>query len=175
VKQSSPFLVACLLLAGCHPARNRSDYPTPAAFVHWKDKAIGELALWGIPAGTPCETGTHLENGFEVADPIQIDQCLRFGKPKRMHGFWLDQFEGSQFCPMPSAKCFYQSPESDTWLDFNDPSLQNRRPTGGLYEIEFIGRHSLYPASYGHMGGFSEEVIVDRVISIEQLKAPPKD
>ena len=46
---------------------------------------------------------------------------------------------------------------------------------GGVYVIDFIGRRTLYPGHYGHMGGWNEEVLVDRIFSIKQIKAPPKE
>jgi hypothetical protein len=169
-------VTAYLILSSCHPARDPSSLPRPRAFVHWKDKAIAQLRIWGIPAGTPCETGTHLEDGVVVADAFRVDQCFRFSEPQRMHGLWLDQFEGSEFCRPPARprQCFNDSWETSTWLEFSDPRLNNRQPTGGLYEIDFIGRHSLFPAMYGHMGMSANDVIVDRLVSKKEVEAPSK-
>jgi len=92
-------------------------------------------------------------------------------EPERMRGFWNDEFEGSQFCTAPE-KCLY--PAGETWLEFADPKMQRREPTGTLYAVEFIGRRPLYSGSFGHFGMFTNDVIVDRMISMKEIQPPPR-
>lgn len=42
-----------------------------------------------------------------------------------------------------------------------------------MYEVEFIGRRTLYPGMQGHMGMSKHELIVDRLISMKEIEAPP--
>lgn len=39
-----------------------------------------------------------------------------------------------------------------------------------LFRVEFIGRRTVYPGTYGHLGGYDHYIIADRVISIEPVK-----
>jgi hypothetical protein len=93
-------------------------------------------------------------------------------KPERIRGYWSDQFEGSQFCAAPTAACF-NAERNSTWLEFADPKMERREPTGALYAVEFIGRRPLYSGTFGHFGMFQNDVIVDRMISMKRLGPPP--
>jgi len=44
----------------------------------------------------------------------------------------------------------------------------------GVYAVNFTGRRSLFQGSYGHLGMYDEEVIVDHMISIRKIESLPK-
>lgn len=50
---------------------------------------------------------------------------------------------------------------------------RDTRP-GGLYAVEFIGRRTAHGYIYGDHP-LAQEVVVDRVISIKEIEAPPKN
>jgi hypothetical protein len=109
--------------------------------------------------------------------PIPDEKCFKFGAPERMSGTWAAMFEGSQFCPDSWKECAQtdRAPRAAIWLEFAQPlKFDVKSYIGGLYAIDFVGRRTIYSGHYGHMGVFSHEVIVDRIISMRQLKAPPK-
>ena len=90
---------------------------------------------------------------------------------QRWKGLWRDDFEGSQFCPAPAKTCSFDTPGERIWLTFIDTAgVQPRRSSGGLYAIEFVGRRTLRRGRYGHMGVFEQEVLVDRVISLDLVQ-----
>jgi len=39
--------------------------------------------------------------------------------------------------------------------------------------MDFMGRRTMYKGPYGHMGGSDQELVVDRVISMKEVEAPP--
>ena len=45
---------------------------------------------------------------------------------------------------------------------------------GGLYAVDFVGRHYASHGHYGQLGAFDEAVVVDRMISIREIEAPPR-
>ena len=105
--------------------------------------------------------------------------CSACDRSERMQGLWRNDFEGSQFCPAPAKTCGYVPKDErgspTIWLDFAKtlPVKYRRQNFGGLYSIEFIGRRNSFGGSYGHMGMFDEEIIVDRLISIKEIEPPP--
>jgi hypothetical protein len=143
----------------------------PEAFLRPEDQKAAERLNNGHSAPFPC-TYEKTELGTRVIASLPTDQCYKMSKPERMRGFWNDEFEGSQFCTAPK-ECFY--PHSDTWLEFADPKMQRRTPTGALYAVEFIGRRSLYSGSFGHFGMFKNDVVVDQMISMKQVQPPAKN
>ena len=115
----------------------------------------------------------RLQSGDGSAIPDE--KCYKFGPPQRMHGTWAAVFEGSQFCPGDAKSCDPGRGKPGMWLSFAEPvNLDWNAVTGGEYALDFIGRRTTYPGHYGHMGGWDQEVLVDRIISMKQLKAPPK-
>lgn len=175
IKRATLVLLSLLICAGCR----RSDVrETPAqAYLNWKDKfavATG-LPLFGYH---PCAHWVEYKMGGYY-ESVPEDRCVKFDPPRRFQGLWRNDFEGTQFCPAPARECSYVSTERRKqpliWLDFSfrlpDPA---EGPFGGLYSVDFIGRTSAYGGAYGHFGMFDEQVIVDRLISIQELEPPPK-
>ena len=108
--------------------------------------------------------------------------CSQIKWPQtRMHGMWRNDFEGSQFCPAPARTCSYvwtgERTQPQIWLSFNGPMPPRFRDAklGGLYEIEFLGRKTMFKGEYGHVGMSDHEIVVDRLISIREIEPPPKE
>jgi hypothetical protein len=159
-------VIACLLLSACHRVSDAAkDFPPPASYVHTSDKVAAQMLRWGILWRLPCK---NVERD---------DQCFKFTKPQRMQGLWRNDFEGSLFCEL-GTQCSNRQSDGKrpraVWLEMK-ARLSGRKdtPPGGLYAIDFIGRRSEYRGMFGHMGMWDGEVIVDRLISIEELEPPP--
>jgi len=105
--------------------------------------------------------------------------CSACDRSERMQGLWRNDFEGSQFCHVPAKTCGYVPKNERTsptiWLDVADavPFEFQRHHFGGLYAVDFIGRRHSFRGSYGHMGLYDEEIIVDRMISMKEIQAAP--
>lgn len=122
--------------------------------------------------------------GDKVSVGLPNDQCVKFDPPKRWRGLWLNDFEGSQFCAAPAKRCQFvwieDRREPQIWLDTTRVRLpqplgsSEEERFGGLYAVEFIGRRTKYAGSYGHMGVFDHDMIVDRMISMKTIQAPPE-
>lgn len=104
---------------------------------------------------------------------VPVDECFEMTRPQRWSGLWRAAFEGSRFCedqPNKSAtECSDKSVGSRIWFDPNRPYETD----GRLYRVEFIGRRTVRPGNFGHMGGSEHEMVVDRMISIKEVEAPP--
>ena len=126
----------------------------------------------------PCNEWIEDERGGYYAR-IPTDECYKMLPPQRWKGLWRNAFEGSQFCPAPAKECQHVPPalrsEPYIWLNssYSWPAEARKRVEDeAVYEIEFIGRRTMYQGRYGHLGGADHEVIVDRLISLR--KAPEK-
>ena len=101
-------------------------------------------------------------------------------RPSRdFEGLWRVEFEGSQFCPAPARECAYVPSEARKgpliWLKFaSEFPAEARDMPSGVYAVNFTGRRSLFQGSYGHLGMYDEEVIVDHMISIRKIESLPK-
>jgi len=142
----------------------------PEAFLRPEEKAAEQLNA-GHSARLPC-TYEKTELGTRVIASLPTDQCYKMTKPERVRGYWSDQFEGSQFCDAPTRACF-NSEKNSTWLEFVDPKMERREPTGALYAVELIGRRPLHSGTFGHFGMFQNDIVVDRMISMKRLGPPP--
>jgi hypothetical protein len=180
-------LLLCALVCSCHrPPQARQEHRitdpkklaelqrafVPEAYLRPEDQKKAERLRDGYSGPFPCSYD-KVEGGVHVIASLPTDQCFKMTKPERIRGYWSDQFEGSQFCAAPTAACF--NPEKNsTWLEFADPKMERREPTGALYAVEFIGRRPLYSGTFGHFGMFQNDVIVDRVISMKEIERPPR-
>jgi hypothetical protein len=153
------------LLVGCkqQPARHQK---------------ISDAELRQMRVEMPGITDDCLEKikwGGIQAAPAQADQCFKFEKPRRWKGIWINQFERQRFCPNPPER---SCPKNSTtnqnyvWLEFaSEPSI--KPGSGGVYELEFIGRRSVGAGVFGHFGMSPNEIIVDHIISLREVEAPP--
>ncbi len=92
--------------------------------------------------------------------------------PERWQGLWRNDFEGSEFCPVPARNCPSDPAKGGIWLNVPE-GTRPAQGAGGLYAIEFVGRRTREPGLFGHMGMFEHEMIVDRLISIREVEPPP--
>lgn len=183
VVRSTPLILGLIVaLVGAAPAaapRRIIDDPkrlallrqliVPEDYLRVEDRESARLMRDGYAAEWPCTYETT-ELGSPSIASLPTEQCYKMTKPQRIQGFWNDDFEGSQFCTIPKD-CFY--PHVGTWLEFADPKMEAREPTEKLYQVDFIGRRPLHSGSFGHFGLFPTDVVVDRIISIKQVQAPP--
>jgi hypothetical protein len=164
-----------LLLMGCQRFEAGSyldDLPPPEAYLRLEDRLSARLIDWGIRWRYPC-TSTERDGDIEMLHHLETDQCVRMGPKQRFRGLWNNEFEGSRFCAAPAEECSYISRGEDVWLSFSPEMERTGEVVGGVYSIDFIGRQTLFPGSYGHMGGSDEEVIVDRVIAMRRVGDTP--
>jgi hypothetical protein len=112
---------------------------------------------------------------------LPLDECYKMDAPRRYRGVWVDVFEGQQFIPEGTAAPEWprgdlKSPEwrkqadqaiaATIWLDVRRANLEHTLQLGGRRVfIEFVGRKTMYPGNFGHMGMSGQEIIVDQVIS----------
>jgi hypothetical protein len=139
-----------------------------------------DAQIQAIRAETPGMTSACLEKlrwGGIQALPEPFERCFEFEPAKLWKGIWVNQMEGSQFCPDPapdSCPTKDVSYANDIWLKFgSNPPVELGR--GGLYQVEFIGRKSDGKGTFGHFGMFGNEIIVDRLISIKEVEPPPPE
>ena len=145
-----------------------SNLPPPAAYIDPTDQIIARTGK-GVPGRPfPCAREKN-EKGIAVIESMPIDKCFKMLPAQRWHGLWRNDFEGSQFCAAPAVVCDYNSQGDRVWLSADYVRAQS----GALYSIEFVGRKTMYKGPYGHLGMSDQEIIVDRVISIKMVQAPP--
>ena len=151
-----------VLLAGCNQQKPK----------------FTEEQMEAIHADAPGMTDACLEKlrwGGVEAMPERSDQCYTFEKPRKWKGVWLNQFEGSTFCPAGS-QCSHELADypQQIWLEFASPR-PDKAEVGAVYEVEFIGRRSIGKGNFGHMGVSENDIIVDRIISMKELQPPPPE
>jgi len=170
------------------------DHDFPACVRTRLSVAIGSLVLVGCSNGTPSAAYNHAWDKLLAAVPLVIfDQdlqpcfrtingepsklptaeCYRFAAPQPMRGLAITGFEAGYFYPgwthPPPANV-----RTDFRLQLDDRTLASgpmklaRGKCSGRFGctvyLDFIGRRTAVPGSYGHMGAGKHIVIVDRVI-----------
>ncbi len=125
----------------------------------------------------PC---LEYENGA-LRRSIPFDQCYRMMTPSYYRGVWIDAFEGQTFTPerpkridgastpaaIGSRNERDRTQETHSWIDTSRVSIEHKSKIVGQRRfIEFIGRQTMYPGGYGHMGLSTSYIIVDRLVSI---------
>lgn len=104
---------------------------------------------------------------------VETEHCFKMEKPKRWSGLWGSGFEFSRFCPdgtEPASKCDVDTPGRAIWLV---GAPLRRLPFEGCFDgprrIDFVGRITQYPGGFGHLGLADYHMVVDRLISIEEV------
>lgn len=149
------------------PTEEARRYPPPEAYLRPEDQ---ERARHYDINDMPCAT----ESGNYISE-LPTDQCVRMTPTQRFEGLWRNDFEGSRFCPAPARTCSFDTQGTRIWLDMVASLPQHGWRPGGLYAVTFVGRRTLFPGRYGHMGLDQHEVIVDQFVSVRELERPPTD
>ncbi len=111
--------------------------------------------------------------GFDAMNG-EVDQCFPMQPARRWKGIWVNEFEGSRFCPTSRDTCEYSDVGENVWLSFptgRRPEDVDAHGDGTAYVVEFIGRRTRDPANFGHMGTSNHEIIVDELTSIEPVRS----
>jgi hypothetical protein len=136
---------------------------------------MSDAEMHKLRAEAPYLTEACLErislNGIESLAPNE--DCSQRLPPRRWHGLWRNDFEGSLFCPAPAQECTNGGrPLSERiWLELEPRPAIVR--DGALYAVEFIGRRTARGSPYAG-SGYPQDIIVDRMISMKELQPPPK-
>jgi len=121
--------------------------------------------------------GGDLVHGHYIGDL----NCYPFAAPERMKGVWQAVLEGSYFDANATVA---RQPDSrsdawrnaNTWLEASPIPPEARIAMQGgpprAYAVEFIGRRSICPGIFGHMGVSPHEVVVSRFIRMDPLPFP---
>ena len=107
---------------------------------------------------------------------LRWSQCLKFGRPQRMHGVWFWGFEESGFVPNVRRVRLVRNlfdkqgmPEFTTYLEIDLPAALRRIKVPQSHgctqaiAIDFIGRRSVKRGAY-YTGTNDAVIVVDRVI-----------
>lgn len=106
--------------------------------------------------------------GFSVWNPDD-PKCFEYTPAQRWSGLWERGWEWTNFCPDPATECDWMS-KRGMWLDFSDDaSGLPRQLDDGTYRIEFIGRRTVVPGNFGHLGSYDHRMIVHRVLRLERI------
>lgn len=157
-------LFALLMLAGCNPlTRQISD----------ADMNYYDAELPGITE----KCRNQLQFGGIGAMPKDTDDCYKMSLPQRWQGLWRNAFESHVFCETPATRCKiepYADPQPPyTWIEFKSPvDPRVKQAEEGLYRIDFIGRRTVIPGNYGHLGLARHAIVVDRLLFIGRQGRP---
>ena len=160
--------VLLLMLGGCGPDA------TPLIAYRDPLDALRSLSPFGPP---PCV----VRDASGMLASLPVDRCMWMRKPERLKGIWLDEFEGSRFfegattaaqairqvCGRPRGR----GPWGE-WLEegrWPSPPLEPGEGRARLIRLEFVGRRTAYPGSYGHFGGSRSLVLADRLSKAEVI------
>ena len=155
------------VLAVHAPSTFRIPIPPPEAYIRTVDQRRARLR---DPEHIPCvEKGR--EHGQEVNLSRPTELCVKMLPSQRMRGAWRDGFEWSEF--YPNAKdCSVIRRGNSIWLNPRNSGLKSRyteRGYSGCVLVDIIGRRTRFAGPYGHMGMFSHELIVERLITARVL------
>ncbi len=175
------------------------DTPDPQVFAREEDQERARLMIKpcaDADIGRGCrrwngrafrEAPCSYEIDARTRGSLPTDQCYKMETPRRYRGVWVDEFEGQRFIPEgtsppewprtdPKSPGWKEETErarlARIWLDSSRVRFDGRpRRNGARWIIEFVGRKTMYPGSYGHFGMSGQEIIVDRVISLRECPA----
>jgi hypothetical protein len=103
------------------------------------------------------------------------EDCTRRLPPARWSGLWRNDFEASLFCPAPAPQCPGDARGDRIWFELEPrPAAVRNTIPGGLYAVDFIGRRSARGSPH-EAWGFTQDIVVDRLISIKEVEPPPKE
>lgn len=157
------FVTAAVLIAGCH---------------HRKP-AFSDAEMQQIRVDNPGMTNECLEQlkyGGMAAWRPDDPECFEMMPAQRWRGLYKVGFEWANFCPEPAGSCaaFFMHGENWTvWAKGADPRSSGR--LDGLYQIEFVGRRTKVAGHFGHLGQYPHMILIDKLISIKEIGAPPNE
>ena len=188
-------ILACLIAVGAGVAPG--DRPRPEVFARAEDQERARLldrpcTRADIGRGCYREDGQLFReqpcverSGKDTIDVLPTERCYVMEAPRRWSGVWTDEFENQLFVPDgtaapervlgdPSTPGWRERAEraiaASIWLDVGKTHLRRAADARGRrMRLRFIGRRTMYPGEYGHMGMFGNEIVVDRVISAETI------
>ncbi|MDR6708346.1 hypothetical protein J2X73_002725 [Novosphingobium sp. 1748] len=170
------------------------DRPDPKVFARAKDQERARLMMKPCAKadiGRGCyrydghafrEEPCSYQIDAQTRGSLPTDQCYKMETQQRYRGVWVDVFEGQRFIPEGTSPPEWprtglkssewkekaeQARLATIWMNANRVHFDGlTRRNGARWIIEFIGRKTMYPGSYGHFGMSGQEIIVDRVISL---------
>lgn len=173
------------------------DPPDPRVFARAEDQKRARL-LTKPCTEDDVARGCYLYNGRSVrkspcvlymaannVESLPTDRCYKMEAPRKHRGLWIDEFEGQRFIPEGTSPVEWPRTDPRTpgwkeqaerarlaniWINAGRVDKRTLRG-GGKHYIEFVGRKTLYPGAYGHLGMSGQEIIVDRVISLRDCSA----
>ncbi len=152
----------------------------PDAYSSWIDRTIIRTgySIRGRPPPCLVADGGYWDGTIENIEVTPWDQCLRFTEQRRWQGVAEFGLENSRFCAGENDRCPPWEKGTLTWLEFAPGSTDGFKLSGamggyGVDRIEFIGRRTMYPGQFGHLGQSDYHMIVDRVTSLKQIEGPP--
>ena len=146
-----PSLVLLMVLSGCGGSQSAITNCTDAA----KPALVVDRCFGG-----------NLKTGRYIGDVA----CFPFSVPQRFTGIWHVELEGSFF----EASSAQGARPHNIWLDVANPpkaalaSMQGDVPRD--FAVDLIGRRSLCPGLFGHMGVTPHEIAAETMISIRQVR-----
>jgi hypothetical protein len=156
----SIFCIGAALCVGCHkgqPKMTDEQVQKMRTEEPYLTKACIEKLRW---------------NGVEAFDP---ETCIERLPAARWRGLWRDSFEAQVFCPAPAQQCPSKKADDLMWIEVGKrPAAMRDVLPGGLYAIDFIGRATAHGTPMRAYGMYRQDIVVDRMISIRQVEAPPK-
>ncbi len=111
--------------------------------------------------------------------PVEVDRCFPMTEPRKFHGVWRTQFEGSIFCPNATDLCQPTIEGPIAWLSTSAGVELPIEPATGreprYFELVFVGRSTKEKGNYGHMGASDYEILVDDLISAREIQPSGMD
>ena len=156
------FWLFALTLTGCNQ-RNQFNETPPKAYLDWRDRVIARTGWPMFGRVAPCMP--RKQDGWVE---IPTARCVQMQPPQRWRGLMYADFEISRFCPAPATVCGYGGKRPAIWMS---GALRHGL---GLYEVELVGRRTVYPGSFGHLSDYDYELVVDRFISTKAIPAEAK-
>ncbi|KQM36062.1 hypothetical protein ASE59_15460 [Sphingomonas sp. Leaf10] len=117
--------------------------------------------------------------GTRINQFVGPRRCYDFLPPRSYDGIYVDEFEGRRFVPIdwPSGRN-YTAPS--IWFDVDEASnLRAARAFASnfgkrdgqyrLWRVRFVGRETVRPGRYGHMGMSKRLLLVDRMVKADLL------
>jgi hypothetical protein len=104
---------------------------------------------------------------------LALAACASAEPARRYSGTWDWHFETSSFAADAGEGPYWLHAEGQAWEDLNAPFRAAGLGPWGQLRVVIQGELS-QPGRYGHLGAYSRQLRVTRVISAELLAASPR-